>query len=99
MEYVSTEPCIDVSTNKVEVTAAETEGTITVTYNNITEIVAQVQFYDENGTTELTGNDAPSWIQAEIDGDNNVYYLIGETEGEARPAYMKVSARDTHGQE
>ena len=94
VEYVSTEPSIDVSTNKVEVTAAETEGTITVTYNNITEIVAQVQFYDENGTTELTGNDAPSWIQAEINGDNNVYYLIGENEGEARTAYMKVYALD-----
>lgn len=97
VEYVSTEPCIDVSTNKVEVTAAETEGTITVTYNNITEIVAQVQFYDENGTTELTGNDAPSWIQAEINGDNNVYYLIGENEGEARTAYMKVYALDDDG--
>ncbi|MBQ6767510.1 MAG: hypothetical protein IJP46_02435 [Prevotella sp.] len=97
VEYVSTEPSIDVSTNKVEVTAAETEGTITVTYNNITEIVAQVQFYDENGTTELTGNDAPSWIQAEINGDNNVYYLIGENEGEARTAYMKVYALDDDG--
>ncbi len=94
VEYVSTEPSITVNTNSVEVTAAETEGTITVTYNNITEIVAQVNFYDENGTTELTGNDAPSWIQAEIDDNNNVYYLIGENEGEARTAYMKVYALD-----
>lgn len=97
VEYVSTEPSIDVSTNKVEATAAETDGTITVTYNNITDIVAQVQFYDENGTTELTVNDVPSWIQAEIDGDNNVYYLIGENEGEARTAYMKVYALDDDG--
>lgn len=97
VEYVSTEPSIDVSTNKVEVTAAETEGTITVTYNNITEIVAQVNFYDENGTTELTGNDAPSWIQAEIEDNNNVYYLISENEGEARTAYMKVYALDNDG--
>ena len=90
---------IVVNTNSVEATAAETDGTISVTYNNITDVDAEVHFFDANGTTRLTGNNIPSWIQAEINGQNNLYYLIDANDGAARTAYMKVYALDNYGED
>ena len=82
-------PSIAVSTTTVDATAEEAEGTITVTYNNITEVEAEVQFCDAEG------NDATyDWITAEINKENNnIDYIIDEnTSTEARTAYMKVYA-------
>ena len=73
----------------IEATTAETEGTLTVTYENITNIYAAVYFYDADGN-ETTYD----WITADMDEDNNVYYLIDANEGEARTAYLQVWAFD-----
>ena len=73
----------------VEATAEGGDGTLTVTYENITEIIAEVYFCDAEG--EAASYD---WITAEINNENNVEYLIVENDGEARTAYFKVWALD-----
>ena len=87
---------IELSTTMVEAPADGADGTITVAYNNITDVTAKVKFYEADGETAATYN----WIDAEIDDDNNVSYLIEEnTSSEARTAYMKVYAGDNNGGE
>ena len=87
---VVTTPSISVSNNSIEATAEETDGTITVTYNNISEIAAEVYFCDAEGE-EISYD----WITAEINEEtNNVDYLIEANEGDARTAYLKVYALD-----
>ena len=88
--YVAPVASIAVDPNVVNATFAATDGTIAVTYNNITTVVSEVKFYDADGTTEATYD----WIEAEINADNNVYYVIGENSGVARTAYLKVYALD-----
>lgn len=73
----------------VEATAEGGDGTLTVTYENITEILAQVYFCDAEGEAATY-----DWITAEINNENNVDYLIEENDGEARTAYFKVWAYD-----
>ena len=83
-------PTITVSTNSIEATVAGKDGTITVTYNNITEVEAEVVFCDSEGNAAEY-----EWITAEINNENNVYYVIGEnTSTEARTAFIKVYALD-----
>ena len=82
-------PSITVDPTTVNATAAETEGTLTVTYTNITTVVAEVYFCDANGDAATY-----DWIVADINNDNNVDYTIGANTGEARTAYLKVSALD-----
>ena len=82
-----TTPSIEVSETAIEAPAEGAEGTITVTYNNITEVVAEVQFCDANG-----GTAEYDWITAEINGEKNVDYLIEANQGEERTAYLKVYA-------
>lgn len=88
--YVAPVASIAVDPNVVNATSVATEGTIDVTYNNITTVVSEVKFYDADGKTEATYD----WIEAEINADNNVYYVIGENSGVARTAYLKVYALD-----
>lgn len=86
-----TTPYIEVAELTVEAPAEGAEGTINVTYRNITDVVAEVKFYGADGA-EATYD----WITAEINSENNnVDYLIEEnTSTEARTAYMKVYALD-----
>lgn len=87
---VVTTPSVTVSPKSISATADGAEGTITVTYNNITDVMAEVFFCDAEGN-EATYD----WIDAEINSDNNVTYLIGANEStEARTAYLKVYALD-----
>ena len=87
--YVAPVASITVNPAIVNATAAETEGTITVTYENITTVVAEVYFCDAQGVATTY-----EWVDAEIDNDDNVYYTIDANTGEARTAYFKVSAFD-----
>ena len=98
---VSTDPSITLNTYAVEATAAETEGTLDITYANL-EISDMsdfgIQFYDAN-EEELSGDDEPDWIEvtvAEQDpqvGEGYVVsYVVGANTGEARTAYFKVFA-------
>ena len=90
----STEPSINIDNATIEVAAEGGEGILTVQYENITDILAVVYFCDAEG--EAVTYD---WIEAEIDDDNNVYYMIGANEGEARTAYFKVYALDDEANE
>ncbi|MBR3491847.1 MAG: T9SS type A sorting domain-containing protein [Bacteroidales bacterium] len=80
---------ITVAPATVNATYEETEGTLTVTYENISDVVAEVNFCDAEGEAATY-----DWILAYIDDENNVYYVIDANEGEARTAYLKVSALD-----
>ena len=87
----SEEPAILVDPTTVNVPCAAAEGTLTVTYQNIeTELGPEIYWYESDGTTTATYD----WIDADFDGDNNVYYVISANEGEARTAYMKVYGVD-----
>ena len=90
----STEPSITVANATVEVEAEGAEGTLTVTYDNITEIVAEVYFCDAEGEAATY-----DWITAVINSENNVEYLVEPNEGEARTAYFKVYALDDNAED
>ena len=81
------EASIIVAPATVSATAEETTGTLTVTYENISEIVAEVYYCDANGEAATY-----DWIDAVINASNNVDYMIDANEGEARTAYLKVYA-------
>lgn len=86
-------PAINLSATSINATAAEKTGTIDVTYDNITDIDAEVHFFESDGTTPATYN----WIEADINNENNLYYVIGANTGAARTAYMKVYTLDDSG--
>ena len=90
-EVVSAEPSITIVNPTVNVPVEGAEGTLTVYYENIEEMVANVYFCDAEG-------DAASydWIYAEVDDDNNLYYSINPNDGEARTAYLKVYEGNTN---
>ncbi len=95
-EVSNSEPSIEVASTSVNATSAETEGTINVTYNNITDVVADVNFYEADGTTPATYD----WIIAEINATtNNLDYAIDANTGAERTAYMKVLALDDESNE
>ena len=94
-EVVVTTPSITIAPATVNAPFVGAEGTLTITYENIPDLIAfDILFCDANGD-ELQGDD-PDWIYAEINEptsptDNyTVYYVIGANDGEARNAYFKV---------
>ena len=95
-EVVSTEASIAVEPATVNVDADGGVGTITVTYNNITEVMADVYFYDAEG--EEAEYD---WLDAEINSSDatKLDYVISANTGSARTAYMKVYALDDNGED
>ena len=94
-EYtINAEPTIDLGVTSVQATAAGLNGTINVTYNNLTDVLAEVQFFEKDGTTPATYD----WIDAEINSSNNVEYIVDENESASvRTAYMKVYAVGNEG--
>lgn len=78
------EPAVTVSETSLELTAAESEGTINVTYTRTTPY--ELLFLDADGESSKEYD----WIEAELDNDGNIYYLVDENAGEARSAYLKV---------
>lgn len=92
-EVVPTEPTVTVNPTSVEVDAAEHDGTITVTCENMGENLDISVFFCEETDVTTPGN--YDWIDAEIDNQNNVYYVIeANTATEARTAYMVVKVAD-----
>lgn len=91
-------PTIAVAPATVNATAAETDGSLTITLSNFTVTDPSdlaIQFYDGNNQP-LTSNNEPSWIvfgDIAATGDNySVDYTIGANIGAARAAYLKVFA-------
>ena len=94
-EAPSTDPSITVSTSYIEATDAEADGTITVTYNNFTPVAADIVFYLYDGESPAEYD----WIDAEINGDGNIEYVISANTGDSRTACMKVYALDSEANE
>lgn len=89
----STDPSIDLGDTEINVSAASTDGVIIVGYNNITNIKAEVRFFEADGTTPA--NYDHNWVETEINQINNLVYVIDEnTSSEARTAYLKIYALD-----
>ena len=87
--YDASAPTVTAEKTEVDVEAEGGQGTIGVTYNNITDIVADVAFYEADGTTEADY----SWITASVnETTNNVEYVVDPNTEDARTAYMKVYA-------
>ena len=87
---VNVEPAINLSTTPIHVESQGASGIIQVTYDNITEVAAEVILCDVNG--EATTYD---WITADINNDNNVSYKISSnTNTLSRTCYLKVYAID-----
>ena len=85
-------PAIAVSETNIEATAAGREGTISVTYQNITEVTSEVFFCDAEGNSTTY-----DWITADFNSQDytQLEYLIEPNDNsEARTAYMKVYALD-----
>lgn len=101
-EVVSTTPSIVVDPDEVSEDAEEHEGTLDVTYENLTITDMSdfdIQFYDADNN-ELNGDDAPDWIEilvAEAEGGTSyvVSYYMLDNDGAARTAYFKVFAMGT----
>ena len=94
VDLPSTAPVITVAPAMVEVTNEGGDGTLTVTYENIAEILAEVYFCNAQGEAATY-----DWIDADIDAENNVYYFIDANEGAARTAYLKVYALGNNAQD
>ena len=87
------EPAITLSSYSIEATAAETEGTLTVTYTEIeTSTGVEIHWFESDGVTSAS---EPDWMTASINTQLNVEYLIEENEGAARTAYFKVYGLDS----
>ena len=90
--YVAPTPSIAVTPTLVEATADETQGTITVTLTAIANNEIEVQWFESDGTTAATYNH--DWIEATVDPNNDIDYIIEENTGDARSAYFKVYGLD-----
>lgn len=94
-------PTITVENATVSVDAAEHEGTMAISIENMTITSTEdlgIQFYDAEGA-ELSSNNEPDWIEVLVAAqDPNVgegyvvsYYMV-ENDGAERTAYCKVFA-------
>ena len=90
----SEDAAVTLQNYNINVLAEGGEGILTVQYQNIDEIEADIQFYKEDGETETTAEYYENWFTAEIDSDNNVSYLAVENTGTERKACFKVFALD-----
>lgn len=92
-EYVAPTPSIAVNPTLVEASAAGADGTIAVTLTAIYNNEIEVQWFESDGTTAATYNH--DWIEADVNPNNDIAYVIGENTGDARSAYFKVYGMDS----
>lgn len=88
-KHIDTTPTI-VALPSISRPASSGNGIIDIDYYNFSDILADVQFYNEDGSSTATYD----WIYAEINNDNDVSYTISENNSDARTAYLKVWAYD-----
>ena len=91
---VDNTPSITLSSYEIEATAEETDGEITVTYKNIeTDLGVEIHWFETATSTDPISA-APEWIDADINSDMNVEYLIEANTGDDRTAYFRVYGID-----
>lgn len=88
-EVVSEDPAVTLENYNIDVPVEGGDGILTVQYQNIDDVTADIQFYGEDGS-EVDANYYEDWLTAELDEDNNVSYIAIENNGEERKAYFKV---------
>ena len=92
-EVASTVPAITVTPATIEATAEGTEGSLTVSMENILDVTSiDLSFCDANGGELETD---PDWVTAEIVEPTTtegytVSYTVNPNDGEARTAYFRV---------
>ena len=90
------EPSITVNSTLVEATAAETEGSLTVTYTAIeTDLGVEIHWFETSTSTEPLSA-APEWIDADFSTTSieTIDYVIEANTGAVRTAYFKVYGMD-----
>ena len=97
------EPSITIANATVNVDAAEHDGTLELTYENLPIENMEdfsIQYYDEENN-ELAPNYDPGWIMVEVAEQDPsigngfvVSYYMEENEGEAHTVYFKVYSLD-----
>ena len=83
---------ITVAQTEVDIEAAGGEGTIDVTMQNIEE--AELQWFDAAG-----GSATYDWIEAALNADGNIEYIVEGNTGEERIAYLQVYGLDGNAEE
>jgi hypothetical protein len=101
---VNTDPSITVTPATIDAPYEGADGTLTLTYENITEFYSFDYYFCDAEGNELEDPDPdPSdWIYAAINEGNDTYsldYIIDPNNGEARTAYMKIYTYDDEEEE
>ena len=88
----NTQPTITIANATVNVPVEGAEGTIEVTYNNFTELAATIFFCDAEGNEAVSYD----WIEAEVNDDDYIAYIVSANNGAARTAYLMVYSGDIY---
>ncbi len=79
-------PSISVASTSAEVDADGGDGVIVVTYKNVDAEGVEVKWVESDGTTAAEYD----WILADLNNDNNLYYVVTPNDGAERKAYLKL---------
>ena len=87
-------PSVIIDPTSINATEAAASGTIDATYTNITLASVTIgRFNDEACTEDFTGD----WLTASLNSDKDIEYTIAANTGEARTAYIKLTAPASNG--
>ena len=89
------EPSVTVTPATINAPAEGADGTLALTYENITDFISFDFYFCDAEGEEL--QEDPDWIYAEINEEDDTYslnYLIDPNDGAARTAYFKVYTFD-----
>ncbi len=87
-------PSVTINPTEVNATAEAVNGSIDVTYTNITTASATVGLFNDAECTEAFTGD---WLEATLNGDKDIEYTIAANTGAARTAYIKLTAPASNG--
>ncbi len=91
-EVEITEASISVNPATVNASVEGAEGTLNVTYLGFTDgYNPEVTLCNAEGAAATY-----NWIEVDIDGNNNVEYIIDSNDGDARTAYLRVYVDDVY---
>lgn len=87
-------PSVTINPTEVNATAEAVNGSIDVTYTNITTASATVGLFNDAECNEAFAAD---WLTATLNGDKDIEYTIAANTGAARTAYIKLTAPASNG--